>query len=337
MTYEEKLDKIVSKLVEERKLTRKGHKTKVAFNDRSFIKVRIQDICKLLLQLQDDEKIIKIIQAYKKVNDNGSKVTNLDDNYEFVEFLKIEIGNEFDDWYAKRLITNKSRLENLSRINFDNICHIMHIIEQGLELDQSEKLTISFITSAHEIEGYEPEDIDDIINTYVKSLTYLKNIGVVKNFTTAHMTLSSELILDVVKFFETLEKIKNLELKKLDPKPLKPKSTEMQKNNEPKVYYDKQQCFLKIKDKEIKFKKDSFRAKLVELLLKDKQSQNKEWSWDEILEEIEGIKDIDGLKKNKRKFYSACDGLSKFIAQKTGVNDLLIFNKSTVQINPKHL
>ena len=332
MTYEEKLDKIIFKLVEERKLTRKNRKTKITFNNSSFTKVHIADIYKILLQLQDDEKIIKIIEAYKPAGDDGGYIPVLDDNYEFVKFLKIEIDKDFDDWYKKRLIANKSRLENLSEINLNNISYIMHLIEQELELDQSEKLTINFISSAHEIEGYESEDIEDIINTYIKSLTYLKNIGVVKNFTTAYMTLSSELNLNIARFFEILERLKSL-----TSKSLKSTSTEIQKKDKPKPYYNKQLGFLKIEGKEIKFKKNSFRAKLVELLFKDTHSQNKEWSWDETLEEIEGISDIDVLKKSKKKFYSACDGLSKFIAQKTGVNDLLIFNKSTVQINPKHL
>lgn len=38
-------------------------------------------------------------------------------------------------------------------------------------------------------------------------MIYLKNIGVVKDFTTAYMTLSSELTLDIARFFEVLEQI----------------------------------------------------------------------------------------------------------------------------------
>jgi len=48
-------------------------------------------------------------------------------------------------------------------------------------------------------------------------------------------------------------------------------------------------------------------------------------------------KDKAATKENKNKFYPACDGLTKHIASKIGVNDLLIFNKSTVQINPKYI
>ena len=94
---------------------------------------------------------------------------------------------------------------------------------------------------------------------------------------------------------------------------------------------------MSVESKKVKFKKESFRAKLLELLLKDDKSRKKEWSWDEVIEEIEDTKDKEATTENKKKFYPACDGLSKFIAQKIGVNDLLIFNKSTVQINPKYL
>ncbi len=214
MTYEEKLQEIVNKLKDERDLTRKGHKTKVAFDDGSFTKIRIKDICKILLKLQDDEGAIKILDGIEfadSVPTENVITPSDDDSYESVGIIIVELDGKFDGWYEKRLIADKSRLENLSETNFNNINHIMHLIEEQLELDQSEKLTIDFISSAREIEGYEPEDVNDIINTYTRSLTYLKNIGVVKDFTTAYMTLSSELTLDIARFFEVLEQINNVE------------------------------------------------------------------------------------------------------------------------------
>ena len=60
-------------------------------------------------------------------------------------------------------------------------------------------------------------------------------------------------------------------------------------------------------------------------------------SWDEVIEEIEDTKGKEATTENKKKFYPACDGLAKHIASKTGVNDLLTFTKSTVQINSKYL
>lgn len=103
--------------------------------------------------------------------------------------------------------------------------------------------------------------------------------------------------------------------------------------------YNQSSGMLSIDNKHVKIRKDSFRANLLVLLFKNKSSRNKEWSWDEIIAQIEGINvnDTQTLKANKKKFYPACDGLSKHIASKIGVNDLLIFNKSSVRINRKYV
>ena len=103
-----------------------------------------------------------------------------------------------------------------------------------------------------------------------------------------------------------------------------------------KLSYEPQKGILVIEGKQVKLNKESFRAKILELLLKDDKNKKKEWSWDEVIEEIEDTKDAELTKENKDKFYPACDGLQKHIALKIGINDLLIFNKSTVQINPKY-
>ncbi len=144
------------------------------------------------------------------------------------------------------------------------------------------------------------------------------------------------------KFDDFYRKIRDEYVKrnKADRKEEKPKTDDLKidtKKMVVKVTYNPQKGELDIEGKKVKFKKDSFRAKLLELLLKDDKSRKKEWSWDEVIEAIEDTKDEELTKENKNKFYPACDGLSKFIAQKTGVNDLLTFTKSTVQINPKYL
>lgn len=103
--------------------------------------------------------------------------------------------------------------------------------------------------------------------------------------------------------------------------------------------YDGLSGTVTVDGKQVKLRKDSFRANLLSLLFKNKTSLTKEWSWDELIAKIEGIdiNDTQTLKANKNRFYTACDGLTKHIASKIGVNDLLIFNKSTVQINPKYI
>ena len=144
---------------------------------------------------------------------------------------------------------------------------------------------------------------------------------------------------DLLKFEDFYKTIKNeFEKRKKSSNITEAKPTKIDITNvEPKVLYNAQKGDLDIEGKKVKLDKDSFRAKLLELLLKDDKSRKKEWSWDEVLERIEDITDPDVLKENKKKFYSACDGLTKHIASKTGINDLLTFNKSNVQINSKYL
>ncbi len=102
-------------------------------------------------------------------------------------------------------------------------------------------------------------------------------------------------------------------------------------------YDDKTGC-LHIVGKVVKLQKGSFRTNLLAALLKDEKSRKQEWDWEKIIRKIEYISDnVDVPKEYKKKFYSACDGLQKFIAMKTGVNNLLLFNNSTVQINPDYL
>ena len=100
------------------------------------------------------------------------------------------------------------------------------------------------------------------------------------------------------------------------------------------IYFDNRTGELNIHGKVIKIRRNTFRSDLIALVL---QKKMKTWSWDEVVEKIQGTSDKDLLKENKSKFYSACDGLQKSIAQKTSINDFLIFNTNTVRINPCHL
>lgn len=333
MTYEEKLKKILFKLKEERKLTRKGHKTKVTFNNGSFTKVRIKDICKILLQLQDDENAVKILDAIEfEENAPVEKVITPsdDDDYLAAGIIIVELDKKFDDWYENYLIKEKSRIENISKENFESVFNALTLIENELQVSQSPKITINFVSSMSELDGYDNTDINELIVYYIKALTYLKNQEVIQGFTSEQNSVFSSITINVRSFDEIMEKAKI--------RAKKPSIKRAQVSITTKASYNPQKGVLKINNKEVKFKKDSFRAKMLELLLKDNKSAKKEWSWDEVIDEIQGTKDNPSLRKeNKKKFYPACDGLSKHIAQKIGVNDLLIFTKSTVRINPKYL
>lgn len=333
MIYEEKLDLILKALVEARKATgTQYHPRLYRDKDNKLDSLSFDQIQDILLQLEDDEKVIAIKSIPTEMKSLSEQTTSdlLDKKR---DYFVIEILDSFNDWYSNFLIKERSKIENLSGINLKNITYILPLIEQELELSQSNKVVISFVSSGDEISGYDTYDIDNVISTYTKCLSYLKSIGIIEDFTSEPMSVSSELTVNVPKFFEALEKIKKLNGKT----EVVTSAKTIQTDKTTKATYDPKKGVLDIEGKTVRLKKDSFRAKLLELLLKNDEGRKKEWSWDEVIEEIEGVKGEDNLKENKKKFYPACDGLSKFIAQKTGVNDFLLFNKSTVQINPKYI
>ncbi len=61
MNYEEKLDLIVKAIVEAKKATRKGYQTKLYYTVENGLKhINLNELHDILLQLQDDEKVITV-------------------------------------------------------------------------------------------------------------------------------------------------------------------------------------------------------------------------------------------------------------------------------------
>ncbi len=144
MTYEEKLQKIVSKLKEERQLTRKNHTTKVTFDDKSFTKVRLKDIGRILLILQSDEKALKIVDSYA-INpppDKIGKPLQEEDCEEIVQII-VELNEDFDNWYIKYLLKQKALVSNLNWINLIKILDVCMDIDQQLQIERGCVVLIS--------------------------------------------------------------------------------------------------------------------------------------------------------------------------------------------------
>lgn len=333
MTYEEKLDIVVEALREAKKFTRKDDLTKLYWgNGNGLSRVGLDATYDILLQLQDDEKIIKVD---KKKTSNGSFDQTVDIQNGTKNFFLIDVLDDtFEDWYIRYQLKQKGKVENLSEANFKEVYFVLCQIEDQLQLNQIEKFNFSFINSVHDIQGYDSEDVDELTNGYIKVLDYLKKIGVVKDYAHGVMSLDADITLDIARFLEVLETAKKNKLSREQVEPEKPMTTVIDKVQ---ATYDPKKGLLSIGTKTVKLNKDSFRAKLIELLLKDEKNKKNEWSWDEVIEAIEDTKDAELTKESKNKFYPACDGLTKHIASKIGINDLLIFNKSTVQLNPKYL
>lgn len=347
MTYEEKLQKVVSKLKDERDLTRKGHETKAIINDASFTKVRIGDACKILLKLKDDEKILTILRAYRLEGDIASHEDPRSINCDNIDEVEVALGEAFDGWYESYLMRQKTDLKHIDYINLLRIYDVVLDINEQVQLTSKTTVYINLLPPLIRFQILFPTDTPGLRNQYcdnrIRSLKYLKEKGAIVSFDNNKSGWDTRVNVSLIlskfdHFFETIknEYINRSQINERSDKPNNPSTGVEQRNVTDKVGYDPKKGELNIEKKKVKFMKDSFRAKLLELMLKNEKTSKKEWSWDEILEEIEGIRDDKELKENKDKVYNACDGLTKFVAQKVGINDLLIFNKSTVQINPKY-
>lgn len=144
MTYEEKFEKVVEKLREERKFARKGRPSKYRFDDNSFTKISITDICKILLQLQDDEKVLQITQSLVPIYDSPGdygELTNLD-NYDGIEIITVEFGEDFDRWYSEYLLKQKSGLHNLDWLNLLKVLDICIDVDNKLQISNTTHVVI---------------------------------------------------------------------------------------------------------------------------------------------------------------------------------------------------
>src|SRR3989344_3413330 len=139
MTYEAKLDLILKALVEAKKASRNEHSTKLYIKEDNFLeKIGKEEVQDILSKLEYENKILTVNPIYNRLLTPSSQPKNLD-------YLLVNINSKFDNWYIQYLIQQKSAIENISETNFKNISHIMHLIEEQIELDQSEKLAIDFI------------------------------------------------------------------------------------------------------------------------------------------------------------------------------------------------
>ncbi|MCD6225461.1 hypothetical protein J7J95_00035 [bacterium] len=138
MKYEEKLDIILEKIAEERKLTRKGHKTKLTFsyyeNDTG---IDFESICKILLKLQDDEGVIEIIDILEPAETISlEQITkpSIDNDCGKAKIIFIEVNENFDEWYANYLLKQKSKVENLDWLNLLKVLDVCSDIDQQLQI-----------------------------------------------------------------------------------------------------------------------------------------------------------------------------------------------------------
>jgi len=345
MTYEEKFDIVIEAIKEARKMTPSGYDTKLKITYENRLQdLDLDDITSILYQLHNGQKVIKMISTA-----NAKFITGLDPWSEEQDYYALEVLDTFNSWYENYLLQQKTNLGNLDYINMLRIYDVVLDINEQVQLTNKTTVYFPLIPSLIRYRALFPADTtgfrDEYCQNRLNSLIYLKEKGVIVDFSQNAQGWDTTVTVSLVlsRFDEFYKKIKDEYVKRnkdTDKKEEKPKTESLKiepKKVTAKVAYNAQKGELDIEGKKVKLKKDSFRAKLLELLLKDDKSRKKEWSCDEVIETIEGITDLDLLKEKQKKFYPACDGLSKFVAQKISINDLLIYTKSTVQINPKYL
>ena len=355
MTYEEKVDLILQAIYEAQKYSRQGQRPKLHLTSDNGLKdVNINEIYDILCKIRDEEKVIDIKSPSAEVINKIQKGWDYNRDY-FV----LDIPDHFLIWYETRIIENLGRLESIDWINLLKIYDIAIDLNQQLQISGTNTVHIPSLPQMVKFPHLFPQDDIGTRRTYqdyrIQGVDFLNKRGVVKEYKYIDTMDGGygeiKVVVDIIQFKDFFIKIgneyqrRNEKLDKL--KKTRKEDTKKEENLEKinpqitsapiNIAYDKKSGILTIQDKKVKFNKDSFRAKLLETVLKDTKSLKKEWSWDEIIEEIESVTSPDSLNEHKKKFYPACDGIAKFIAQKTGINDLLIFNKSTVQINPKYI
>lgn len=110
--------------------------------------------------------------------------------------------------------------------------------------------------------------------------------------------------------------------------------SKIKEERKPKWSYDSINAVFTANGKRANLRKESFRAKMLELITKNEKKYKKIWYWDEIAEKIEKLKDEEKL---KNKIYETGRDINEIIASKTGITNFLIVKTQSIQINPLYL
>lgn len=350
MDYEEKLDLLIKALIEARKSARTGHHPKLFYTAENGLKrFQLEEIYDLLLKLQDDDKILSIVELPTDL------LSSIEHTYLTLtgprKYFVIEVKDTFDPWLNNRLLKRKSVLEGMDYINILKIYDVCLDINEKLQLADSPTIFIPSLPLLVKFQILFPVDSIGSRKKYQdyrwEGLKYLQHKGIVDEpdfYDDVVGYGNIEITVDLLKFESFLEEItaeyqkRNKAVEKEEARKSAPKSAPVPTpKKQPPLHYDTKSGTLVIGDKKVKLRADAFRNQMLELLLRDEASKKRIWNWDEIIEKLEGIDDEDELKARKKKFYPACEGLSASIAKKTGINDLLIYDNNTIHVNSKYL
>lgn len=122
MTYEQKLDLVIKALIEARKATRKDRTTTLYLNSTNGLdRLDREEIRNILLQIQDQGAI--------KVNPKTNRLLPLEQQPVNAGYFFLDILEGFNNWYARYLMQQKSKLENLEWLNLLKILDVCSDIQ----------------------------------------------------------------------------------------------------------------------------------------------------------------------------------------------------------------
>jgi hypothetical protein len=185
MTYEEKLDIVVEAIREAKQFTRKDCLTKLYWgNGNGLSRVGLDATYDILLQLQDDEKVIKVDKKRTSQGDFDQTVEIQEGTKNY--FLIDVLDETFENWYETYLLNKKTSVSNLDYINMLRVYDVVLDINEQIQLTHKTTVYFPLIPSVIRYRALFPADTiglrDEYCQNRLNSLVYLKEKGAIADF-----------------------------------------------------------------------------------------------------------------------------------------------------------
>lgn len=344
MTALEKLWAIVHRISEANEITPKGqhvqiHKVVLHYD------IGRADAELILDKLSTDEGVIKVL---RKPDAPLKGILKEDKNTYTLDTL-----DGFRDYRNQLFARFTFGLESLDPLNLRKIIDVAMDIKQELELTDEGKVTIPLLPSVVKFSELMPFDGNNFRDQYCEyrwnAVKFMKKMNVISDYSFIDGTWKWDgkisLKVDRFEFSKFFDKLKEQSRLKLT-KAAGSKLSEPARESGKQIRFDAANHTLLIYEASpITFLgDDSNQAELCRVLLKDKESLNKSWNRDELLEawgwSEDRIYDNNGkfLPKNRQKLYHAADAVNDKVMRATQgkITDFLIFTTKTVSVNSKY-
>lgn len=180
MKYEQKLDLIITAIVEAKKASSSSQSTKLYINaDNMLDKLGKDEVQDILSKLEYEEKILSINHIYNRLLPVSQQPKNLN-------YLLINIRPKFDNWLENYFMVQKTNLENLDYINMLRIYDVVLDINEQIQLTNKTTILIHLLPSMIRFNILFLGDTigmrDKYCETRWDSLNYLKEKGIIESF-----------------------------------------------------------------------------------------------------------------------------------------------------------